>query len=141
MQKTFPSKISYTLLIIIGFILFIPAIVEMYNHGLNEQVLMVCASILLVFVFLLYIFFSTKYTIIKDTLLIKSGFLVNMKIDINTINSIHKTNSILSSPAASFDRILVSFGQYDEVIISPKDKLGFIKAIKQINPSIVSDLL
>ncbi|MBW7871619.1 MAG: PH domain-containing protein, partial [Flavobacteriia bacterium] len=44
---------------------------------------------------------------------------------------------ILSSPAPSFDRIIVKYGKFDEIILSPKDKFKFTKDLKQINPDIV----
>lgn len=140
MPKTYPSKISYILLLIIALAFFLPLSLEMYAQGLSNQVLIVGAILLPVFVLILYTFFTTYYTINNNILYIKSGFLVNSKIDINTITSVKKTNSILSSPAASFDRILIRFGKYDEVILSPKDKIEFINALKGVNSKISSDI-
>jgi hypothetical protein len=59
-----------------------------------------------------------------------------LNIDIHQIKRIEETNSPLSSPAASFDRIEITYNKFDSVIISPKEKLGFIQDILQINPSI-----
>lgn len=62
-------------------------------------------------------------------------------IDIDKIKSISKTKSLLSSPAASLtDRIELKFGTYDAVIISPKEKKEFIRALVKINPNIKNNL-
>ena len=63
-------------------------------------------------------------------------FIVNDKIEILKIRKIEKTNSILSSPALSLDRIAIFYNKYDEVYISPKDRDNFIKDLLEINPTI-----
>jgi hypothetical protein len=45
----------------------------------------------------------------------------------------------LSAPATSFDRLEILYNSFDTVIISPKDKSGFITHMKTINPSIEVD--
>lgn len=59
--------------------------------------------------------------------------------DINQIKKIKDTNySILSAPAASLDRIAIYFAQQKTpLVISPKDKMGFIRNLQSINPNIV----
>jgi len=69
---------------------------------------------------------------------VKCGFVINIRIDIATITKIEPTNTMLSSPALSFDRIEVFYNKYDSVIISPGDKAGFIAKLQQINPAIVT---
>ncbi len=56
--------------------------------------------------------------------------------NIEKIKSITKTNNPISAPAASFDRIEINYGEFNSVIISPKDKIGFIKELIKINPNI-----
>ena len=63
-------------------------------------------------------------------------FIVNDKIEISKIRKIEKTNSILSSPALSLDRISIKFNKYDEVYISPKERQAFIDELLKINPEI-----
>ncbi|MEG0697900.1 MAG: PH domain-containing protein, partial [Algoriella sp.] len=69
----------------------------------------------------------------------KSGFLVNKKIDINSITKISKTNNPISSPALSLDRIEIFYNKYDSVIISPKNEQEFIQDLQKINSSIIID--
>ena len=78
----------------------------------------------------------TKYIISENQLTIQCFFYVNAKIDILKIKTIEKTNSIVSSPALSFDRIRINYNKYDEIFISPKEKKTFINKLLQINPKI-----
>lgn len=57
-------------------------------------------------------------------------------IDINQIKSIEKSNSILSSPAASRKRISIKYGKYDDILVSPKNQEDFIQELLKINPDI-----
>ena len=86
--------------------------------------------------FIAYIFLKTKYTITTDSLKVECGFLFNQQIKIDNIRQIKETNNPISSPALSLDRLEIKFGTNSSVIVSPKDKTGFIKHLQQINPSI-----
>ena len=83
--------------------------------------------------FILHILYGTKYTITDTTLTVKAGFVVNLSIDITTIKSIAETNSFLSAPANSLDRLELTYNKYDSVVISPKNKAEFIADILAIN--------
>ena len=63
-------------------------------------------------------------------------FIVNAKIEISTIRKIEKSNSILSSPALSMDRIAVRYNKYDEIYLSPKEKQLFIDELVKRNSAI-----
>jgi hypothetical protein len=89
--------------------------------------------------FITYLFFFTSYTIVNDSLIIKSGFF-SEKITISKIKEIQKTNYILSAPAPSFNRILVKYGKFDEVIISPKNKRQFVNDLLAVNSGIINKL-
>ena len=78
----------------------------------------------------------TKYIISENQLTIQCFFYVNAKINILKIKTIEKTNSIVSSPALSFDRIRINYNKYDEIFISPKEKQHFINQLLEINPKI-----
>lgn len=91
-----------------------------------------------VLAFITHMFMTTYYAIDGNELFVKCGFIINIKIDISTITKIEPTNTILSSPALSFDRLEVFYNKYDSIVISPGDKAAFIAKLKQINPSIVT---
>ena len=86
--------------------------------------------------FILILSKTTQYIINENQLVIKSTWIVNERIDISKIKKIEKSNSILSSPALSLDRLLVRYNKYDEVLISPQEKKEFIDELLKINPTI-----
>lgn len=88
-------------------------------------------------VFVLMIFFNLNYIVDGSLLSVKLGFLVIKKIDIHSIKMVAETNSLISAPAASLDRLQIIYNNHDNVIISPKDKSGFIDHITKVNPEVV----
>jgi hypothetical protein len=97
-------------------------------------------GIALCLLFIVFISKSTRYIISENHLIVKCMFIVNDKIEISKIRKIEKTNSILSSPALSLDRIAIKFNKYDEVYISPKERQAFIDDLLKINPEIESTI-
>lgn len=79
---------------------------------------------------------TTCYQIGDRVLRIKSGFLLNKTIGIESIRKITETKSPLRPAAVSPDRIEILYNKNDSIIISPKDKNGFIRELKMINPGI-----
>tara|TARA_R110001592_G_scaffold32216_2_gene112982 strand:- start:68 stop:340 length:273 start_codon:yes stop_codon:yes gene_type:complete len=79
---------------------------------------------------------STYYLIDGRFLIIRSSFLINKKIKISSVKKISETNNPLSAPAASLDRLEIIYDNNGSVLISPKDKSGFIKHITRLNPQI-----
>jgi len=53
---------------------------------------------------------------------------------------VSKTKNIISSPAPSFDRIEIKYGSFDEIIISPKEKLNFEHDLTIMNPNIKNNI-
>lgn len=79
---------------------------------------------------------NTKYTIDKNNLNVRCGFLVNINMEISAITKIEHTRSVLSAPALSLDRLEVFYNKFDSVMISPQDSDNFIAQLKNINPTI-----
>lgn len=92
------------------------------------------AFILFVIAFIVQMYSTTFYSIENKKLLIKCGFFYNLSIEIESIKQISESYNIISSPAFSFDRLEILYNNFDTVLISPKEKLRFIEAIKKINP-------
>ena len=135
-MKIYKSKISYGLLLFVFLILSLSFATGLIYGKSTNDILVSLGIFFLTFGFVLYLFFNTEYTIFDDFLKIKCGFIYNKKLRIFNIKSISKTNSLISSPAASFDRIELRYWQFGSVIISPKDKIGFAKELLRINPTI-----
>lgn len=130
-MKKYPSKISFGLLFFILLILAGSAILMVSPPvwlGLIVNVLLL--------VFIIHLFMSTYYLIDGGFLIIRSSFLINKKIKISRVKKISETNNPLSAPAASLDRLEITYDNYGSVLISPKDKSGFIKHITRLNPQI-----
>ena len=89
-------------------------------------------GLLICILFVIHLFTSISYTIIDDELKIKAVFLVNTKIPISSINTIKETDNIISSLAASFERLEIFYGKYDSIIISTIDKNEFIQVLLTI---------
>lgn len=132
MKKVFPSKVD-KFLPILFWATSIPAIVI----GVKEEDLVVFVILLISFIFIMYLLYDTNYIITQGILKIHSGFIVNKNISISKIKSIKKTDSILSAPAASLsDRIEIFYDNSKSVVISPKDKQGFVEELLIQNPDI-----
>jgi hypothetical protein len=129
-MKIYKSKIDWWLGIVFVYPLFL---------GIQSIVEGKWIGFLIFFGVLFFIWFiskTTSYTIKEDELQVKSMFVVNQKIDISKIRKIDKSNSVLSSPALSFDRLVIRFNKYDDIYISPKQKVEFVEELLSINPSI-----
>ena len=85
-------------------------------------------------------FLKTEYTIEDKKLKIKCGFFTYKPIEINKIKEITKSSNIISSPAASFDRIEIKYGKFEELIISPKNKFEFAQYLTNLNPKIKNNI-
>ncbi|WP_406683121.1 PH domain-containing protein [Seonamhaeicola sp. MEBiC1930] len=135
---TFKSEISYKFLAVITlFILVVCAFSVIGNESKSEIFIVTGVQIFTLF-FIWYIFHSINYTIESNKILkLTCGFVYRKQIPIVSIKSITKTKSLLSSPAASLTkRIELKFGKFDSIIISPKNREGFVKAIQKINPEV-----
>lgn len=140
MTKMYQAKISHGLLIFTSLIIFIPFLLDIKKNGIENGFYVKVGFIIFIYAFVLHIFLKTSYTVENKILKIKCGFLFKKNIPIETIKTIKKTKSLMSSPAPSFDRVEIIYGKFDAVIISPKDKIGFTNDLTATNPNIINDL-
>ncbi len=136
MKTTFKSKIDIGIVFIIVFVIGLSAI-PMFLSPISWIGIII---LLFTLIFIIYIFVAIKYVIEDNQLFIQTGISKSLKIDIHSISKISKTNNILSSPAASLDRIEIEYGSRNKIIISPKNRNDFFIKIKEINPQVVIDL-
>lgn len=134
-EKTYKSKIGFSIWLPLGLILLSIEIFMLVN-----QVWPGALIVVFVILFIIYLYFDTSYRITSEgTLIIKGGFLIKREIDISSIKKIKGTNNPLSAPAFSFDRLEISYNKYDTILISPEDKPGFIQQLKEFKPGIVAE--
>lgn len=132
MEKKFPSKIGFLIVIPISFLILMPIVLIYKNSFFWPPVLLSFVA----FAFMAHLLLSTHYMVKDRNLKIKSGFIYNLNIQISTIRKINESNSVLSAPASSLDRLEIIYNKYDSVLISPKEKAAFIKTMLEINPTI-----
>lgn len=129
-MKVFKSKIDWWLGLPLLYPIFLSVTSIIEGKWIGYLLLI---SIVL---FVVFISKSTKYVVNENQLVVKCMFIVNAKIEISTIRKIEKSNSILSSPALSMDRIAVRYNKYDEIYLSPKEKQLFIDELVKRNSAI-----
>ena len=134
------SKVSYTLLIIVFMVFFGPLIPNYINDGFNSNMFLMTLALIILFGLILHMFFNTTYKIQNEKLYIKCGFIKYRPVNIGEMKKVSKSSNIISSPAASFDRIEIRYGKFDELIISPKHKTKFVEDLQKINPKIINNL-
>ena len=86
------------------------------------------ASMLLVMALILSTLLRTYYSVEGNTLRIVSGPF-RWRVPIDEISSLESTRSPWSSPALSMDRLRIRYGGNRCILISPRDKQRFAKAI------------
>lgn len=131
MTKVYKSKIGIEIILILG-VTFGSVGAAMVMYGDYSPLLIN----FLIVGFIGYIFWKTEYTIMGTKLNIKCSFLINQDVEIPSIRRIKETYNPMSAPAASIDRLELLYNESDIVLISPKDKRGFIADLLKINPSI-----
>ena len=138
--QTYYSKVSFPLVGFIFLVIFGPLIQVVIKQGVDQSFVLVVLGLMVFYGLILHMLYNTKYVIQGNQLKVFSGFIRFKPIDIQAIKKIEKTSNIISAPAASLDRIEVSYGRFDSLIISPRDKAGFAQALLEINPDITVKL-
>ena len=82
---------------------------------------------------------NITYTIEGEVLQVRVGHFLKQNFDIGKMTEINKSRTILSSPAASLDRIELRFGSDYPLVISPRRKKEFISHLLSVNPNIKVD--
>ncbi|WP_421828165.1 PH domain-containing protein [Larkinella sp.] len=131
MTKTYSSKIGLELAIPLGLVLGSISILMILNRIWPGVFIL-----LAVVAFIVYLFLNTRYTIRNGKLEVTAGFLYQSTIDVGAIRQIRETRNPLSSPALSLDRLEIVYNRYDGVLLSPKDKQGFVNDLLELNPAI-----
>jgi hypothetical protein len=140
MTKKYSSKVSYGLLTVVFIVFFSPLILNLIKSGINLNLTLISLFLIIIFGLITHMFLKTEYTIEEKKLKIKCGFFTYKPIEINEIKEITKSSNIISSPAASFDRIEIKYGKFEELIISPKNKFEFAQSLTNLNPKIKNNI-
>ena len=137
----FTSKIDFWLaFLILGsslLLVLVPVWEWMYNNSSIKRIIFISLFTIPTALLLLVLFFNIKYTLTADTLLVKNGF-STQSISLEDITHITPTSNTLSAPALSLDRIEIRY-EGGSIVISPKDKDRFYRAIQERVPELKTD--
>jgi len=138
----FKAKIDWwMLLIFVSFLaLNIWAVWGLFTGGAGSIILAIVFTPINIFL-MLPIWLNTYYLLDESELLVKCGLGKGTRIGYSQITSVSKTRNLISAPALSLDRLEVRYksisGSFsDTVIISPKDRAGFIEQLQIKNTDI-----
>ena len=134
-MTTYKSKHEFVLIIPLVIILGAFGFIMVYHKVWPGLFIMIVIASLVVHMFL-----TTYYQIEGRALKIKSGFLFNKTVAIDSIRKITAAKSPLGSPSTTPGRLEINYNKSDTIIISPKDRSGFLDEIKKIKPDIEFDL-
>ncbi|HET8809593.1 MAG TPA: PH domain-containing protein [Flavobacteriaceae bacterium] len=131
MKIVHKSKLGLELIIPLALVLGFCSFMMIFEKSLTGMILMFVVDI-----YIVYTFWALRYEIDEKNLKIRCQFFVYKTIGINTVKKISETNSPLSSPALSLDRLEILYNKFDSVLISPKNKRDFIVYLTNLNPEI-----
>ncbi|GEN85220.1 hypothetical protein SLU01_35320 [Sporosarcina luteola] len=140
----FPSKKDLWFgLIIWGFVVFLIAAYVFGGEPIGMQFITynsIAGYILSVLIIglLLWFWFGTGYKIEGGFIKIKFGPLTS-KVKIADITKLSAAKNPLSAPALSIDRIEILYGKYGIALVSPKNRVQFIKTLLGESPGIEVD--
>lgn len=104
------------------------------TSNIGESIVTSLSSIILP-IFILWMWFTTYYVIDEKNLIVRFGPFKKI-VPLNSIKSVKKTMNPLSSPALSLKRLEIVYGQYNSVLISPKNRDEFIEVLLQRCPHV-----
>ncbi|MDQ3017689.1 MAG: PH domain-containing protein [Bacteroidota bacterium] len=101
-----------------------------------QKAWLVLIALVIFFLYMVYLFRSTRYVINDFNLEIYYGNYYHKVIPIAKIRHIKETNEPRNAPAFSLDRLEIMYGDKDKEYISPLDKAGFIEHLTSLNNQI-----
>jgi hypothetical protein len=133
----FRSKVDRWFILILVAIPGSPIAYEWINRGVGTPLTALWVA-LAVWAFIMVALIPTRYVIEGRTVSIKCGLAgwENCSFSVDDVQSVRPTHNPLSSPALSLDRLRVDVRFFGPVLISPKDKAGFLHALAGLNPQL-----
>lgn len=129
-MHVFKSKIDRGVLVcfVLSIISCLMGVSVMLKIGGTANYVMAAVIIVAGMGFPLWILASTRYITDQENLKIISGPF-SWVIPIQSITSVQETQSAITSPALSFDRLEIIYGEDRAIVISPLDKAKFIESL------------
>ena len=128
-EMIYKSKIdAWLVLVILGLPLGLLFGIAFGETTSTAELIIAVAAIGAVTLLFAWMVATTDYRFRDDSLHIRSGPL-NWTIPLSGIRRIERSRSLIAGPALSLDRLLIHYGKHDWILISPKDKDGFISEL------------
>lgn len=108
----------------------IPTMVPLFASGQPVRVLTAVVILLLACGLPLWLLASTYYRIEASALIVRSGPF-RWTVPLSEIRSVRPSRSLMSSPALSLDRVRIDYGRGRSLLVSPRDREGFIATIQR----------
>ena len=129
--KRFNSKIDRWIFVVLAlaivgnFVAIIGVALDSEDPFVTTGVILAC---LLATALVVSLLIGTHYTVDHGQLRIASGPF-RWKLQIDQITSVELTRNPLSSPALSLDRLRIRYGEGRQILVSPADQRGFLRAL------------
>lgn len=81
-------------------------------------------------------FLRMRYVVADNQLLVKWWGFTFIKVPVADIKVIEASNILMAGPAPSFDRVLITYGKFNDLVLSPQNKVEFGEYLKSLNPEI-----
>lgn len=124
MRKVYRSKIDVWLLVLVYGLTILSISPSLYA----DFSWLVLVLLMITFVFITILLFGIKYVIKDRQLYVHYACFYTEVVEINRINKIFSTKTLLSAPAASLDRICIEYDN-NMIVISPRNKEDFIHSL------------
>jgi hypothetical protein len=123
----FDSKVDWWLAVVLAIVPAVTVASTVLTIVAGESWLSGLLSCLLIGVLYFGVVLPVRYGISSEELVVRHG-LFHHKVSIASITRVRATRSALSSPALSLDRLRIQHGTglFKAVMISPKDRAGFL---------------
>ncbi len=129
-MSTYPSKVDAWLIALLTGVAIALLAAFCKSHGLVAGLLALVAWAAFVCVLIV----PCRYALQDDHLTIRAG-LKRWHIPYASIRNVKPSRSFLAAPALSLDRVEISYGQFDSVLVSPVKRQAFIDALSARLPT------
>ena len=136
MQATFPSKVDVKLSVI-GFATPCVALIAIATSAGRPVVFPLALVTALVAVVIVWIVLSTYYEFAGGLLIAHSGPF-SWRIPLEEISGVRESCSQRSGPALSMDRLEITWSEGKVLLISPRDKAGFLAMLHRRAPQLAA---
>ncbi|MFT3720128.1 PH domain-containing protein [Pseudorhodoferax sp.] len=133
----FASKVDLWLVLVLGAaaLAVLWALARALAHAGSGGIAVAAVAAALAVGLPLWLLVDTRYELADGQLRVRCGPF-RSAIALDQIRSVRPSRSLVSSPALSLDRLHIAYGRHQAVLVSPRDKAGFIAALQQQAPGV-----